>query len=319
MAVEFMDGIEAGDEELRGAFSRFLGAFDDPGGTLDALRAALPAGGEKPVAVLPFSSQRKKSAAAFSDGTVLIMGAPEFVLGNRFPPIVRSRVQQLTDEGRRVLVLAEAKGTIVQDTLPEVERILGICALSDQIRPAAADTLRYFRQQDVTVKIISGDNPVTVSRIAREAGLEGWESWWTPPPWIPGKHWSEACEKYTVFGRVSPIRKSPGHRAAGARTQCRYDRGRRERHSRPQEGGLLHRHGQRIRCRPSRGTAHAAGQRFQRHAGHRPGRPSGNQQYYPGRQPFPDEDPVQLLPEHSDAVFPRGYPFQPIQMSLVGP
>ena len=207
MAVEFMDGIEAGDEELRGAFSRFLGAFDDPGGTLDALRAALPVGGEKPVAVLPFSSQRKKSAAAFSDGTVLIMGAPEFVLGNRFPPIVRSRVQQLTDEGRRVLVLAEAKGTIVQDTLPEVERILGICALSDQIRPAAADTLRYFRQQDVTVKIISGDNPVTVSRIAREAGLEGWESWVDASTLDTEEALAEACEKYTVFGRVTPDQK----------------------------------------------------------------------------------------------------------------
>ena len=176
MTVDLIEGVEASEEETRAALSRILGAFDERSGTLDALRKAVTPGTEKPRSVLPFSSERKKSVATFSDGTALILGAPEFVLKDRFPPNVRERVNQLAEDGKRVMVLAEGQGMVSEEVIPSVRRILGLCCLTDQVRPGAKETLEYFRSQGVTVKIISGDNPATVSRIAREAGLAEWES-----------------------------------------------------------------------------------------------------------------------------------------------
>ena len=125
--------------------------------------------------MLPFSSERKKSAATFYDGVTLILGAPEFVLGDAYPEDLRQKVESYASEGKRVLVLAESQGLITQDTVPPVRSICGLCVLSDQLRPAVDETLRYFREQDVDIRIISGDNPLTVSRIAHRAGLDGWD------------------------------------------------------------------------------------------------------------------------------------------------
>ncbi len=207
MVVEKMEGVEASDQELHNALSRYLGAFDESTGTLDALRSAVASGEEAPSAVVPFSSKRKKSAAAFADGTVLVLGAPEFVLAERYPEALREKVNALASEGKRVVVLAQANGAITGESLPPIERILGICVLADQIRPGAEATLRYFAMQDVTVKVISGDNPHTVSRIAREAGLEGWDSWVDASQWRSEEDIDEAAERYTVFGRVTPDQK----------------------------------------------------------------------------------------------------------------
>ena len=207
MAVDAIEGIDATEEETRRAFSRFLGAFDEASGTLDAMREAVAPGTETPVSLLPFSSKRKKSAAAFEDGTVLVMGAPEFVLTDSYPQQLRDKVNQLADQGKRVVVLAEGKGVIQGETLPPIGRILGLCALYDQIRPGAPETLRYFAEQDVRVKVISGDNPHTVSRIAKQAGLAGWEKWTDASEWQTDEELERAAEEYTVFGRVTPEQK----------------------------------------------------------------------------------------------------------------
>ncbi|MBR6184925.1 MAG: HAD-IC family P-type ATPase [Clostridia bacterium] len=207
MAVDAIEGIDATTEEARRAFSRFLGAFDEASGTLDAMREAVAPDMEAPVSLLPFSSKRKKSAAAFEDGTVLIMGAPEFVLTDRYPPALREKVNALADQGKRVVVLVEAHGVIRGEELPPIERILGLCALYDQIRPGAAETLRYFAQQDVQVKVISGDNPHTVSRIAKQAGLKGWDNWTDAREWKTDDDLEKAAEEYTLFGRVTPEQK----------------------------------------------------------------------------------------------------------------
>ena len=222
MSLDSIELLEAPEEEIRQALGRFLGAFDEKSATLDALRRAVPPGDEKPRAVLPFSGKRKKSAAAFADGAVLILGAPEFVLGGGVIPALRQRLDALTAKGRRVLLLAEAAGEIRQETLPEVRRSLGLLVLSDQIRPGAAETLRYFREQGVTVKVISGDNPRTVSEIARQAGLEGWDSLVDAAGLTTDEALEDACERYTVFGRVTPEQKKAlvtalkrkGHHAA---------------------------------------------------------------------------------------------------------
>ena len=207
MELSLIEGVDRTEEETRRALSRFLGVFDDHTPTLDTLRAAVEPGTEKPKAVLPFSSERKKSAATFADGTALIFGAPEYVLGDACPAALRARIETLAAEGKRILVLAGARGIVSAENLPPVTEIIGIVALTDRIRPGAQQTLRYFREQGVECKVISGDNPHTVSVIAREAGLEGWDRAVDARTLDTPEAIADACERYTVFGRVSPVQK----------------------------------------------------------------------------------------------------------------
>ncbi len=207
MELTLMEGIDRSDAEAEQAFSRFLGAFDENSPTLNALRARFIPGTETPRAVLPFSSERKKSAATFNDGTALIFGAPEYVLGDACPAPLRKRIEDLASEGRRVLVLAGARGLVSAESLPPVQEIVGLCALTDQIRTGAEQTLRYFREQGVELKVISGDNPRTVSRIARQAGLEGWDRVVDARTLDTPEAIADACDRYVVFGRVSPEQK----------------------------------------------------------------------------------------------------------------
>ncbi len=206
MEVSLIEGVDASGTEAEHALARLLGAFDEKSPTLDALRKAVEPGNEVPKAVVPFSSERKKSAASFRDGTALILGAPEYVL-NRIPDSLQERISALTAEGKRVLILAEGKGIVTPEEMPDVQSICAIIALTDQIRPGAEETLRYFREQGVEIKVISGDNPQTVSRIARQAGLAGWDRQVDARELDTPEAIAAACEQYTVFGRVSPEQK----------------------------------------------------------------------------------------------------------------
>ena len=207
MELILLEGVDRTDAEAEKALSRFLGAFDEQSATLDALRAKVTPASEKPKAVLPFSSDRKKSAATFNDGVALILGAPEYVLGDACPPNMRSRIEALASEGKRVMVLAGAHGLVSPENMPPVSEVVALLALSDEIRPGAQQTMQYFREQGVTLKVISGDNPQTVSRIARQAGLEGWDSWVDARTLETPEDIADACERYTVFGRVAPEQK----------------------------------------------------------------------------------------------------------------
>ena len=207
MELETVEGVERTRKETEQALARLLGVFDENSATLNALRAKIPPADEKPRDVLPFSSERKKSAVTFYDGTMLILGAPEFVLGDRYPAELRQRVEQYAAEGKRVLVLVEGQGLVSAESLPPFRTICGICVLSDQLRPAVDETLRYFREQDVDIRIISGDNPITVSMIARRAGIPGWDRYVDASTLKTGEALDDACDRYTVFGRVTPEQK----------------------------------------------------------------------------------------------------------------
>ncbi len=207
MELETIEGLERTGAETENLLSRLLGVFDEQSSTLDALKAKITPASEKPRAVLPFSSERKKSAVTFYDGTTLILGAPEFVLGDRYSQELRARVESIAAEGKRVLVLAEAQGLVTADSVPPVRTICGLCILTDLLRPGVDQTLRYFREQDVDIRIISGDNPLTVSMIASRAGLPGWDRWIDASALKTPEALEEACDRYTVFGRVTPDQK----------------------------------------------------------------------------------------------------------------
>ena len=207
MELESVEGIDSTREEAEAALSRYLGVFDDNSSTLNALRAKINPGNEKPRAILPFSSQRKKSAVTFYDGTTLILGAPDFVLAEHYPQEVKDLVDSYAADGKRVLALAEAQGLVTADAAPPVRKICGLCILTDQLRPNVEQTLAYFRDQDVDIRVISGDNPLTVSRIARRAGLEGWDRYVDASQLTTDEMLEAACDRFAVFGRVTPDQK----------------------------------------------------------------------------------------------------------------
>ena len=207
MGLESVEGVEWTREEVEKGISRLLGVFDENSATLNALREKIRPAEEKPRAVLPFSSERKKSAVTFYDGTALILGAPEFVFGDGYPADLRKHVEEIAARGRRVLVLAQAQGLVSEEAVPPVRAICGICVLTDQIRPCVNQTLQYFRDQDVDIRIISGDNPLTVSRIAGEAGLSTWDRWVDASTLKTEEDLDDACDRYSVFGRVTPEQK----------------------------------------------------------------------------------------------------------------
>ena len=201
MTLETCIPIDADEETLKAAASRFLGAFEAGSGTLKALAAAIPAGTEAPTATLPFSSARKKSAAAFADGTVLILGAPSFVLG-QVPP----EAEAASERGFRVLALAEARGAITEEALPTVTRCLGLFCLRDTLRPAVKDTLTWFSKEGVSIRILSGDDPRTVSAVARTLELPGADRI-VDCSKLSDEELKQAALDQVIFGRLTPARK----------------------------------------------------------------------------------------------------------------
>ena len=158
--------------------------------------------------LMPFSSARKWSGASFKDAGTFIVGAPEFVLKDRYYMVDRD-VKEYASQGFRVLVLVKTSETLKDgDMSTEKMKIIALIVLSDKIRSTAKATFDYFEKQGVQLKVISGDNPLTVSKVAERAGLKNAEKYVDASVDLdtPDKIY-EAAEKYTIFGRVSPSQK----------------------------------------------------------------------------------------------------------------
>lgn len=188
-------------------------ALEDNNQTSTALRAYF--GSEKKlvaIKTIPFSSARKYSAVSFSDGISAVgsfaLGAPEFILPkSAIPRGVSSQIKHYTAMGQRVLMLAHSEKPIIGDQLPSDMKPFAIITLSDNIRRDAIQTIEWFKKNEVNVKVISGDNPVTVSEVAKRAGVEGADKY------VSLEGMSEAdviacATKYNVFGRVTPEQKA---------------------------------------------------------------------------------------------------------------
>lgn len=160
----------------------------------------------QPIATLPFSSARKLSAVTFEGVGTFVMGAPEFVL-RPVPTRIDKIVKQYAQMGLRVLVVAHATGHIQSDKLPAGLKAMAIITLSDNIRPDAVETIKWFRENEVDVKVISGDNPVTVSEVARRAGIKN-AAQFISLEGLSELEVENAANQYTVFGRVTPEQKA---------------------------------------------------------------------------------------------------------------
>lgn len=152
-----------------------------------------------------FSSSLKYGSVTFSDGTYLL-GAPEFIMHDDFSRI-EEEIIPYADKGDRVLLFARYDGKNVENGINGSVTPLGFVALANPIRENAVKTFEYFKSQGVAIKVISGDNPRTVSRIAIQAGIESAESFVDAATLDTEDKIADAVNKYTVFGRVTPKQK----------------------------------------------------------------------------------------------------------------
>ncbi len=157
-------------------------------------------------AKIPFSSKRKLSAVTFDEGGTYAMGAPEFVL-KPYPAKVEKLVKQYAQMGLRVIVLAHSPAPIVGEKLPAVMKPIAIISIADNVREDAVETIKWFKENEVDVKVISGDNPVTVSEVAKRAGIVNADKFISLDG-LNDKEVENVANKYTVFGRVSPEQKA---------------------------------------------------------------------------------------------------------------
>ncbi len=155
---------------------------------------------------IPFTSATKWSAAMFRGQGTFVVGAPEFTMGQRYAEL-QETVESWSCKGYRVLLIAQHAGELEQHLEPGKLRPLALILLTNRIRPEAPATFAYFAQQGVAIKVISGDNPMTVSEVARRAGLKGAESYIDTTTLHSDEDLFQAAQTYTVFGRVTPDKK----------------------------------------------------------------------------------------------------------------
>lgn len=192
---------------LKNVISGMINALNDPNLTSQALADRF--GTAKRIRhnnTIPFSSARKFSAVEFERFGTFVLGAPEYVLKNQYPTKVKAIVDQHAEEGYRVLCVAFTDQPIRDDETFDKLLPMALIMIEDSIRPDAIDTIKYFKDNDVHVKVISGDNPVTVSKIAQRVGIENAEQFIS----LEGMNEKEvvrAASRYTIFGRVSPGQK----------------------------------------------------------------------------------------------------------------
>lgn len=155
---------------------------------------------------IPFSSKRKYSAKTFEEVGTVVIGAYEYI-GLKLTDEQIKIINDYASNGLRTIVVATSKKSIIDDdTLPNDLSLSTIIAIEDHIRDDAKETIEWFKKNDVEVKIISGDNPITVSHIAKKVGLENFDKYISLEN-IKDEEIEEISDKYTIFGRVTPEQK----------------------------------------------------------------------------------------------------------------
>ncbi len=201
--------LEKGVEELefKTALKNLLYATKDDNPTANAVRAfvtGIEVTGEASD-VIAFSSIRKWSGATINKVSYAL-GAPEFLFKKQTKAMTNT-INEQAKKGYRVLALVRSKEGFKKNELPKSLDLMGYVFITDKIRPEAPDTLRFFKEEGVTIKVISGDNPVTVQAVAKRAGLEDCDNIIDMSTIQTDQELIEAAEKYSIFGRVLPDQK----------------------------------------------------------------------------------------------------------------
>lgn len=193
------------DEDVKEILSHMMFALNDDNSTAQAIRSFCNGTSDAhATAVLPFSSVRKYSAVSFPNGTY-ILGAYEMIKPVS-DPMVEKQIHHYANLGNRVITLAYAKDMLEEDQIPAQSEVIALILLSDPVREEAPKTLAYFASQGVEIKIISGDNPITVHEIAKKAGVQNADAY-VDASTLHDEDIPMAVKQYSVFGRVSPQQK----------------------------------------------------------------------------------------------------------------
>lgn len=203
-----IEGIDVG-----GLISRILAALSEENDTSRALQEAFPPKETVPCAhVISFSSDRKYSGAAFQNEGTYYMGAYQFLFP-KADPVITEKIREYAKKGMRVLVVAHTPQVMQENSLPADIELLGLVLITDVIRKEAPEILQYFYNQGVDLKVISGDDPVTVSAIAAKAGLRHAEKYVDATTLHTQEELQQAVRTCNVFGRVTPRQKEQMVRA----------------------------------------------------------------------------------------------------------
>ena len=214
--TELVISGRCGDAEMdKRAFAHLLADYsaviEDNNATMEAIRAyvaknEIEKGSRTLLKTQPFTSANKYSKVSFVEGDYML-GAPEFIMKDKYDEI-SEEIEEYQSKGYRVLLMAESG----DDSTGSVRPLggispIGYIVLSNPIRENAESTFTYFKEQGVAIKVISGDNPATVSEVAKRAGIDGAENYVDASTLASEKDITEAVDKYTVFGRVTPKQK----------------------------------------------------------------------------------------------------------------
>jgi len=202
-----MDGYDKENmPSIKEMLSDFAAGMSSDNITMEAIKNYFNSpSGKKAVSISSFSSEFKYSGAAFDDANY-VLGAPEFVLRDDYEKY-KEEIENYSSEGYRVLVFGKYDGEINGKELTEKVVPIALVFLSNPIREEAPETFNYFANQGVEIKVISGDNPITVSQVAQQAGIENAEKYIDATTLESEEDIQEAVLRYTVFGRVTPNQK----------------------------------------------------------------------------------------------------------------
>lgn len=195
------------DIDLEQLMGRIVGALGDENETFQALRQHYKRNQSANTKfVLPFSSERKFSGVVFEGEGTYLMGAYQFIFPQADPAVLE-KIAEYASQGLRVLTVAHSPNEMTDYTLAEGFEIVGFVFMTDVVRKNAPDILGYFEEQGVDLKVISGDDPVTVAAIAARAGLKDADKYIDATTIHTDEEMEDAILKYSVFGRVTPKQK----------------------------------------------------------------------------------------------------------------
>ena len=195
------------DIDLEQLMGRMVGALGDENETFQALRQHYKRNqSANTKLVLPFSSERKFSGVVFEGEGTYLMGAYQFIFPQADPAVLE-KIAEYASQGLRVLTVAHSPNEMTDYTLAEDFEIVGFVFMTDVVRKNAPDILGYFEEQGVDLKVISGDDPVTVAAIAARAGLKDADKYIDATTINTDEEMEDAILKYSVFGRVTPKQK----------------------------------------------------------------------------------------------------------------
>ena len=195
------------DIDLEQLMGRMVSALGDENETFQALRQHYKRNqSTNTKLVLPFSSERKFSGVVFEGEGTYLMGAYQFIFPQADPAVLE-KIAEYASQGLRVLTIAHSPNEMTDYTLAEDFEIVGFVFMTDVVRKNAPDILGYFEEQGVDLKVISGDDPVTVAAIAARAGLKDADKYIDATTIHTDEEMEDAILKYSVFGRVTPKQK----------------------------------------------------------------------------------------------------------------